>query len=845
MRIDSAIITGSFSVNGDAFNDLGAYTTTGSNTFVGDQSIVGAVSASALTGSISYTNLTGVPTLVSGSEQVVGILSSLNSFTASNSGTNTFTASATARLNSIEIISASNIARLGSVEAFTSSTSARLNSIETISASNIVRLNSLENKTGSLATTGSNTFNGDQIISGTVYIQNNLVVQGSSSLQNITASAVNIGTNTVLLNTANPSVRFAGISAIDSGSAAGKSGSLYFDSTDNEWIFVHAGNTAVTSSTVITGPETYDNIGNETRLTTNIIPKSTNSFHITDSCIFDNGTTTCIKNNLIGTGTACFGNTTTIACNLVVGNTTNSSSITIKGCSVGGFTDGYIQWGYSNQATAGLSLNSPGTNFEITTGYNEKVALSTGTGLQVYTNNGVGTYTSRMLLDRSGNACFSGNVCALTLTTTDNINLSNDKGIFIKRADGTLGQTLFLGSGNELNIGFGVADTIRFATYLNTERLRITSTGIACFSCQVCAPAMNIMTSGAGVNTAGGILKVITGGTATGIGVGQSDSNRYTHFAANDIQVFNDDYFISTRCAFPLSIGTCYTARLTFAATGIACFSCQVCTPVLFASTSIFSSVYCVNSYNSLSATPSGQMGVLGHNAISSQAIANTIVQMNNGYYGSFIRQYYNEGITFYTRANAGTAGDVLYGTGAVADGGQRLRIDSTGISCFACTICSGGSLSRKGYDYHTGGQWYKIPFYIEKTTGSGTARTVCLVTIDNNDSFQELIFTIEYGSRLQGVSDSYTQTSLRTYGVNRFVGGTASITDSNLITGGSGCAINTHAPMTVAIDGTCRSVVKVDFSSSLGSSSFVWGEVRIFSIESLTGKITISGNNY
>jgi hypothetical protein len=63
---------------------------------------VGAVSASALTGSINYTNLTNVPTLVSGSEQIVSILSSLNSFTASNSTTNTFTSSASARLNSIE-----------------------------------------------------------------------------------------------------------------------------------------------------------------------------------------------------------------------------------------------------------------------------------------------------------------------------------------------------------------------------------------------------------------------------------------------------------------------------------------------------------------------------------------------------------------------------------------------------------------------------------------------------------------------------------------------------------------------------------------------------------------------
>jgi len=161
---------------------------------------------------------------------------------------------------------------------------------------------------------------------------------------------------------------------------------------------------------------------------------------------------------------------------------------------------------------------------------------------------------------------------------------------------------------------------------------------------------------------------------------------------------------------------------------------------------------------------------------------------------------------------------------------GQLLTVN--GVSSFKC------------HQQHPSGQWYKIPFYIEKNTGT-VATTKCLVVIDNNDAFQELHFTIEYGSRLQGVSDSVTQTSLRTYGVNRFNSGTIAVHDTYLITGGSGCSINTHAPMTVAVVGTCMTVVKVDFSSSATHSSFVWGEVRIWSVESLAGKITISNNNY
>jgi hypothetical protein len=56
------------------------------------------------------------------------------------------------------------------------------------------------------------------------------------------------------------------------------------------------------------GPQTFDNVGTETYPTLNIIQKGTGNEHLGDSCIFDDGTTTCIKNDLIGTGTACFSN---------------------------------------------------------------------------------------------------------------------------------------------------------------------------------------------------------------------------------------------------------------------------------------------------------------------------------------------------------------------------------------------------------------------------------------------------------------------------------------------------------------------------------------------------------
>jgi hypothetical protein len=237
-------------------------------------------------------------------------ISTLQSFTASVGTTNTFTASASSRLNSIETITASNIGRLNAIETITASNVARLSALETTSASvdtlnttQNTRLASIEIKTGSLATTGSNTFIGTQTITGSLFISSNLIVQGTSSLQNITASAVSIGTNLINLNTANPAIRYAGLSIGDSGSVGG-SGSFLYDSVQDEMIFVHRGDSSVvTSSVTLMGPETYDNVGNETYLTANRIPKGKGNEHLVDSNITDSGTNVTISTN-VGVGGA-------------------------------------------------------------------------------------------------------------------------------------------------------------------------------------------------------------------------------------------------------------------------------------------------------------------------------------------------------------------------------------------------------------------------------------------------------------------------------------------------------------------------------------------------------------
>ena len=157
-------------------------------------------------------------------------------------------------------------------------------------------------------------------------IAGNLTVTGTASFAYTTASYFEIGANRIQLNTAVPSSRYAGITVFDSGSI-GKSGSLFFDSLNDQWIFIHQGATVnATSSLLIMGPQTFGSIGNEIYLTTNRIPKSTGLEHIGDSNITDTGTLVTINSNSVVSGSL---NVT--GSNTIIGTKTITGSLNVTG----------------------------------------------------------------------------------------------------------------------------------------------------------------------------------------------------------------------------------------------------------------------------------------------------------------------------------------------------------------------------------------------------------------------------------------------------------------------------------------------------------------------------------
>ena len=152
--------------------------------------------------------------------------------------------------------------------------------------------------TGSMSVSGSFDTYGPTHIHNDLYVSGNLAILGSGSVVHISASQVDIGTNIINLNTYAPFERFAGLSVYDSGSNAGVTGSLLWDSTNNVWIYSHPDHLgSVASARLISGPLNTGSIGEETALSVGHFPIASGDDHISDSLLTYLDTTLALNTN--------------------------------------------------------------------------------------------------------------------------------------------------------------------------------------------------------------------------------------------------------------------------------------------------------------------------------------------------------------------------------------------------------------------------------------------------------------------------------------------------------------------------------------------------------------------
>ena len=138
------------------------------------------------------------------------------------------------------------------------------------------------------------------LIGGT--ISGNLNVIGTASFSYTTASIVQVGANTITLNTDNPASRFGGITVVDSGSFGNSStGSLLWDSQNNKWVYSNPSGSSYDGGMLISGPRNTSGLGNETGMDVNFVAVGQGSDHIAPGTIYNSGSITQITGSLMVT----------------------------------------------------------------------------------------------------------------------------------------------------------------------------------------------------------------------------------------------------------------------------------------------------------------------------------------------------------------------------------------------------------------------------------------------------------------------------------------------------------------------------------------------------------------
>ena len=318
----------------------------------------------------------------------------------------------------ITTLSSSVSASFNSSAATVTSLSSSLTSVNTTQNN---RLSSIESATGSYSKlSGGNTFTGVQIISGSTFIAGDLIVQGSSSIQYISASSVSIGTNTINLNTNTPAVRFAGISIFDSGSNA-QTASIFWDGLCNKFIYSNPSSVGYSGGMLISGPRNTGSMGDESGLTCNTLATSIGSDHISSSAIFHDPTTTCFYNsttinssgiltstNLVGTICARNG-VVSGSSQIDLTATTNYASGILTRLNTVGVFSGSAQVSLSGFTSTNLSegTNLYYTDARVKTKLNAETVISGSGQVAIASTTGFGTYLNQTLLS-SDSPTFAG-----------------------------------------------------------------------------------------------------------------------------------------------------------------------------------------------------------------------------------------------------------------------------------------------------------------------------------------------------------------------------------------------------------------------------------------------------
>jgi hypothetical protein len=651
MVLHNAAVTGSLTINGTDVSSI-----TGSSTYSASfaSQITSLNAATASLNTYTSSNNTNISALNAQSASFLAYTasndanvtslntfsSSILSYTSSNdaniasiysttSSLNSYTSSANTKFAGLDAASGSAITRLSALEVASGSAITRLGALETASGSAITRLNSIENRTGSYATTGSNTFVGGQYFSSSF---NPTGFTTTASLYTdgglrVTRDAYISGTlylnNVTVFGT--QSIAYISSSQLNIGT------NIITVNTDTP--SVRFGGLAVydSGSTGLTGSMLWDSQNNHWIYSNPSGSSYSGGMFIsgprTSTLGSETGTTSCML--LAGQGgdhltSSMIYHSSTVTCipNTLIGSTVCTTM--------------------ANASCIGIGTTSPSEKLDV-----------------------FGKIQARPLANGS-----SGNYWYMIGSVTDATNFGVANGIVVENP-----------SLNSYAMTFGTQDS--YITGI-TEKMRITSAGIACFSNTICTPGATFSGKTNVVKDIADYAFTITNTNASGYGMYvQAGSTN------NAIDVYN-------------AAGTTQTFKLT--GTGVACFSGTVCAPSFvggnISGTTIYgSTVVCspVGKFTSCIDAGSGTFnGILTINAGASATSAN--IYSNGDFISNWIGNCTSQFFSIRNNTSVGVylntqnSSPLYLGVSTGTTGGtvvNHLSIASTGAATFACQVCA------------------------------------------------------------------------------------------------------------------------------------------------------------
>jgi len=550
--------------------------------------------------------------------------------------------------------------------------------------------------TASLYTDGGLRVSKDSYVSGTAYF-NNVVVYGTSSIQYITSSQVNFGTNIITVNTDTPAVRFGGLAVFDSGSTQ-LTGSMLWDSEKNHWIYSNPSGSSYNSAMLMNGPRNTGSLGNEQGTTSCALMMGQGGDHITSSMIYSYGNATCFygQSFISSSGTIC-----------TTGIIVSSVSSTATACSTLNLISGCVGIGGT------LNPSNP---------------------LHIYTN--TDSNSSAIKLQNASACCLASVGIEFQLLTD-----------FCDYKKAEIRAVASEQYANSIDLAFWSGGS---TAAKHTERLRITSEGISCFACQVCAPAfIGGTVCGTNATFIGQVLvntDTSTNGQLVVSSVGFDDTilrveqRRSGYASALNLIGVNDagaayNYIASgtnsgvihwrvggngTACTLVLS--TAGSERLTISCTGAATFSCKVFLNTTTAYTSELNVQAIAANRPAIKAGYGGVSGngywILGDNYTTDESLMSIGIDYSSGglVLGSALApSTTNQGCFISTQAQFGgygsairlsTSGEILFyngtqnsviSTGCAKSASIALTIAQTGAATFSNSVAAGGSVDITG----------------------------------------------------------------------------------------------------------------------------------------------------